>query len=144
MCRKRLSSPRCRPELIDSAWVIIVPGQKCIKKNQLGKIKISNGKKTQNVIVRLKSHAPRYEVFNELRQERHVKIGANLTKRRGKILYDGVNITDELTKVNFVFCNGHGDLKIRLNEPFNGKYVFSFETMEDLGKLLIETDCSLE
>ena len=33
MCRKRLSSPRCRSELIDSAWVVIVPGQKCIKKN---------------------------------------------------------------------------------------------------------------
>ena len=30
MCRKRLSSPRCRSELIDSAWVVIVPGQKCI------------------------------------------------------------------------------------------------------------------
>ena len=32
MCRKRLSSPRSRSELIDSAWVVIVPGQKCIKK----------------------------------------------------------------------------------------------------------------
>ena len=32
MCRKRLSSPCCRSELIDSAWVVIVPGQKCIKK----------------------------------------------------------------------------------------------------------------
>ena len=26
-CRKRLSSPRCRSELIDSTWVVIVPGQ---------------------------------------------------------------------------------------------------------------------
>ena len=33
MCRKRLSTPRCRSELIDSAWVVIVPGQKCIGKN---------------------------------------------------------------------------------------------------------------
>ena len=24
-------SPRCRPELIDSAWVVMVPGQKCIQ-----------------------------------------------------------------------------------------------------------------
>ena len=31
VCRKRLSSPRCRSELIDSAWVVIVPGQNCIK-----------------------------------------------------------------------------------------------------------------
>ena len=28
VCRKRLFSPRCRSELIDSAWVVIVPGQK--------------------------------------------------------------------------------------------------------------------
>ena len=32
MCRKRLSSPRCRSELIDSAWVVIVLAKKCIKK----------------------------------------------------------------------------------------------------------------
>ena len=32
MCHKCLSSPCCRSELIDSAWVVIVPGQKCIKK----------------------------------------------------------------------------------------------------------------
>ena len=32
MCRKRLSSPRCRSELIDPAWVVIVSGLKCIKK----------------------------------------------------------------------------------------------------------------
>ena len=33
VCRKRVSSPRCRSELIDSAWVVIVPGQKYIKKS---------------------------------------------------------------------------------------------------------------
>ena len=41
MCCKRLSSTRCRFELIDSAWVV-VPGQKCIKKKILLS---SNGKK---------------------------------------------------------------------------------------------------
>ena len=33
-CVYRLSSPRCRSELIDSAWVVIVLGHKCIKKNK--------------------------------------------------------------------------------------------------------------
>ena len=28
VCRKSLSSPRYRSELVDSAWVAIVPGQK--------------------------------------------------------------------------------------------------------------------
>ena len=44
VCRKRLSSPRCRSELIDSSWVDIVPGQKCIKK------KINNLKFKRTVI----------------------------------------------------------------------------------------------
>ena len=38
MCRKRLSSPRCRSELIDSAWVVNVPGQKCVKNINNNKI----------------------------------------------------------------------------------------------------------
>ena len=33
MCRKRLSSSRGRSELIDSEWVVIVPGQKMHKEN---------------------------------------------------------------------------------------------------------------
>ena len=33
-CRKCLSSSRCISELIDSAWVAIVPGQKCKNKNR--------------------------------------------------------------------------------------------------------------
>ena len=36
MSRKRLSSPRCRSELIDSAWVVIVPGQNALKKTKNG------------------------------------------------------------------------------------------------------------
>ena len=39
MCRKRMSSPRCRSELIDPAWAVIVPGQKCIKNKKKRKKK---------------------------------------------------------------------------------------------------------
>ena len=39
MCRKRLSSSRCRSELIDFAWVFFVTGEKCIKNNKIKKIK---------------------------------------------------------------------------------------------------------
>ena len=38
VCRKRLSSPRCRSELIDSAWVVIVPGQKYINNKKKERI----------------------------------------------------------------------------------------------------------
>ena len=35
VCRKRQSSPSCRSVLIESAWVVIVPGQKMHKKNKI-------------------------------------------------------------------------------------------------------------
>ena len=38
VCRKRLSSPRCRSGLIDYAWVAIVPGQKIRRKKDYGVI----------------------------------------------------------------------------------------------------------
>ena len=34
VCRKCLSSPSCRSELIDSTWVVIFPGYKCINKKK--------------------------------------------------------------------------------------------------------------
>ena len=43
--------PRCRSELIDSAWVVIVPGQKCIKEfdELLVKSPVSTSSKVQLV-----------------------------------------------------------------------------------------------
>ena len=54
MCRKRLSSPRCRSEVIDAAWVVIVPGQKCIKKYSMNyniTTKTKNCKKSLSINV---------------------------------------------------------------------------------------------
>ena len=69
VCRKRLSSPRCRSELIDSAWVVIVPGQKCVppprpppKKNLIFsdrkfiKKKVQNKKGTMQFHMKLKNN----------------------------------------------------------------------------------------
>ena len=44
-------------------------------------------------------------VNNERKNAKHIKINPNLTKRRGKILYDAVKLTEELPKVNFVFSD---------------------------------------
>ena len=38
VCRKPLSSLRCRSELIDFAWVVIVSGQKMHKKCIIGRL----------------------------------------------------------------------------------------------------------
>ena len=94
------------------------------KFHRIGRVKESNGKKTQNIIVKFKSHSSRYAGYNERKNAKHIKINPNLTKRRGKILYDAVKLTEELPKVNFISSDLHGDLKIRVNEPQDGKNVF--------------------
>ena len=44
---KRLSSPHCRSELIDSALVVIVPGQKCEKYGKPAKTFSKQGNSTK-------------------------------------------------------------------------------------------------
>ena len=51
---KRLSSPRCISELIESAWVVIVPGQKMHKKGKKQHIIFSLRKRLSRVSLRVK------------------------------------------------------------------------------------------
>lgn len=106
------------------------------KLHRVGKIKHLNGKKTQDVIIKFKSHAARYSVYNERKKARNIKIAPNLNKRRGKLLYDAVQLSVNESKVNFVYADAHGDLKIRLHEPHNEKHVFSFNSLDELNNLL--------
>ena len=87
------------------------------KLHRVGKIKQRNGRKTQDIIIKFKTHTSRYSVYNERKKAMNIKIVPNLTKRRGKLLYDAIQSTEDATLVNFVYADAHGDLKIRLNDP---------------------------
>ena len=108
------------------------------KLHRVGIIKEKDGKKMQNVIVRFKSHFARYAVYNERKKAKNIKISTNLTKRRGKLLFDVSNAVKEVGNVQFCFANINGDLKIRLVEPYNGKQVFSFNSLNELNSLLLK------
>ena len=41
---------------------------------------------------------------------------------------------------SIVYADAHGDVKIRLNDPHNGRFVFPFNTLEELSKLLAEME----
>ena len=58
------------------------------KLHRVGKVKTREGKKSQDIIVRFKTHKSRYDVYQDKKKARNVKIAPNLTKRRGKLLYD--------------------------------------------------------
>ena len=106
------------------------------KLHRVGKVKEVNGKKMQDIIIKFKSHAARYAVFNERKKAKNIKIAPNLNKRRGKLLYDAGQLTVNASNVNFVFADAHGDLKVRFHETHKGRYDFSFNSLEELNNLL--------
>ena len=108
------------------------------KQHRIGKVKIVNGKKLQNIIVRFKSHSARYSVYKVRKKAKNVKISANLTKRRSQLLTTASNAITNIEKVAFCFSNIHGDLMTRLIEPYNGKHVFPFNSLKELSDLLME------
>ena len=57
---------------------------------------------------------------------------------KGKLLFDALKICEDHDKVNFVYADIHGDIKVRLNAPHNEKYVFAFTTIDQLTNLLEE------
>ena len=104
------------------------------KFHRVGKVRTRNGKKHQDIIVRFKTHSSRYLVYKERKKARNVKISPNLTKRRATLLYEASNWVKDLDAVDFVFANIHGDLNLRLVEPYQEKILFPFSTLDDLKK----------
>ena len=108
------------------------------KLHRTGEVREKNGKRMQDVIIRFKTHHARYTVYRQRKHAKNTKIHANLTKRRGKLLFDASNAIRGIDKVNFCFSNIHGDLNVRLEESYNGKHVYSFNSLSELSELLIQ------
>ena len=71
------------------------------KAHRVWKVKEMNGKESQDIIIRFKSHSARYEVYSKRKSLRNKKAQANLKTRRGKV--------EKLDKVAFVYSDIHGD-----------------------------------
>ena len=109
------------------------------KAHRLGAVKQINGKKHQDVIARFKSHSARYKVFSKRKSLRNIRISPNLTKSRSKTLHEAVELTKNIEEEwGFVFANQHGDLLIRLNEKYQGKNYYPFDSIEQLNTQLRE------
>ena len=108
------------------------------KAHRVGKINIQNNKKSQNIIVRFKSHSARYSVYNKRKLLKNKKIGANLTPHRSQLLQEAITVMESLEKEDgqFVFSDLHGDLKLRVKEAYDGRHYFSFSSIETLHELL--------
>ena len=78
--------------------------------------------------------------YQKNKQRKQNLLGPNLTRTRGKLLYEASQtIKDKkLSGVQFVFANIHGDLHVRLTNPCNDSEVHPFETLQDLDTFLMD------
>ena len=111
------------------------------KLHRIGKVKENNGKKTQDIIVRFKSHHSRYTVMNKRKDAKSVKIRPNLTKNRNNLLFEANDFVANINQIDFCFANIHGDLNVRMKEEVDGRQIFSFDSMEALRTLLTKKGC---
>lgn len=103
------------------------------KLHRIGKVKKSaKGKKTQNVIVRFKSHSTRYSVYYARKKLKSIKISPNLNHKRGKLWFDASKIVENVEGIDFVYPDAHGDLKFRTSSEHDGEQNFKFESLDNL------------
>ena len=105
------------------------------KLHRTGKVTTKNGKKTQNVIIRFKSHTSRYQVYYERKKLKTIKISPNLNQKRGKLWYDASKITENVDGIDFIYADAHGDLRFKTSSQHNGKQNFKFESLDHLEEI---------
>ena len=106
------------------------------KLHRIGKTREKNGKKTQDIIIRFTSHRARYQLYGKRKLSSNFKIKPNLTKKRQSLRYDASQLVENNEKVNFVYADIHGDIKVRLIDVHKGKYVHNLQSIEELEDLL--------
>ena len=101
------------------------------KLHRIGKVRERNGKQSQDIIVRFTTHRARYQVYTNRKSTRNVKIRPNLTRRRETLRYEASESTKDNDKVNFVYADVHGDIKVRLIDQYKGKHVHAINSRKN-------------
>ena len=87
--------------------------------------------------MRLTSHRSRYQVYRKQKDLNNgIKFNPQLTKKRGKLLHESLQIAQKVDAINFTYANIHGDICARLHEAVNGTDSFSFNSLTELLKKL--------
>ena len=94
----------------------------------------------QSTIVRFKSHEARYKAYlNRAKlKTKGMNLSPSLTNKRRKLLASAKEKYADNKEIDFIFCDIHGDLKIKLTEPVNEKHFHVFHSNEDIQWLLHE------
>ena len=110
------------------------------KAHRIGPVFTDNkGKPQQHTIVRHSSRYAAYLKRNNLRSKR-MKITPSLTNRRRKLLDEANEKFSDHPLIDFLFCDIHGDLKVKLGQPLNNKSFYKFDDLEEIQYLLHEVN----
>ena len=104
------------------------------KAHRVGKIK--NGK--QSTILRLNSHSLIEKIHKKKKdvKKRGYDLRPSLTRTRMEILQEARETVEKEDRIQFVFADIHGNLKVRLKDEFKKRFVFNFDDIEDLSLFL--------
>ena len=91
----------------------------------------------QSTILRFRSHGFKEKVYHKRKtiKGKKIKVKLSLTRHRTKTIKYAHRITENNNNVKFVFADMNGNLKMRLNDKIENKYVHEFKSIQDLHKL---------
>ena len=112
------------------------------KTHRVGPVyKDRKGQQQQNTIVRFTSHSSRYKTYLKRKscKNKSLRFTPSLTDRRRKLLHSCYSkCADNSSVIDFPFTDIHGDIKVKLNVPFDGDYFHKIEKLEDLDFIVNE------
>ena len=94
----------------------------------------------QRVIVRFKSHGFCSKVYNRRKQSKRIYVKPSLTKFRLDTLKQAKERYGNSSDVEFIYADILGNLKIRLKNPLNGRFVHEFYNLNELSDILFDAD----
>lgn len=107
------------------------------KLHRVGPKKEHQNKKFQNIVVRFTSHRARYQVYRKKTElKNNVKFNPHLTKKRGKLLHETIELAAKLDCIDFAYANIHGDVCVRLTAAVDGTESISLQSTSQLLKKL--------
>ena len=96
--------------------------------------------KPQDVIVRFKSHATRYQVYHRRKElkdkNKDIRITPSLTKNRRKLLSQARKDFEPHPNVNFIYASDHGDVKVRFHNKVRNRFVHDIVDIDEFQELL--------
>ena len=103
------------------------------KTHRIGPVRNNN---EQRVIVRFQKHSVCEKIYAQRKKSRKYKVKPSLTNFCMNMLKATKERFEKCEHVNFIYADIHGNLKIRFNQPLDGRYVYNFNDESELSNLI--------